>query len=310
MVPSPDIALFIGRFHVMLVHLPIGLIVLVAFLEILALWPRFKHAGSAAGPVLALAVPSTIASVICGWLLAQGGEYEPNLLRLHRWMGIAVAVACTLTALAYGLKLRNLYRFGVGVSFVFLVGVGHLGGSLTHGKDYLVRYAPDFVRRLNTENVALSSAPAAGAGSASGELVFADVIESSFKQYCVGCHGPEKAGAKLRLDSYAAILKGSEHGPVLIPGKPGESEIIKRLRLPLATDDHMPPEGKPQPADADLVLLEWWVAAGAPVAKSVRELQPPQPIQRLLEARHRSGHSAMTAPVTNTPEASAAAADQ
>ncbi len=301
MAASSDIVLFVGRFHVLLVHLPIGLIVLVAFLELLARSPRFKHASSAVGPVLALAVPAAIASALCGWLLAQGGEYDPHLLRLHRWLGIAVAAACTLTALAWWLSLKNLYRLGVVATFVALVGAGHLGGSLTHGTDYLTRYAPVSLRTwLNTDGNALASATTPSSRNATEGQVFAELVEPTFNQFCVGCHGPEKTKAKLRLDSYPAILKGSENGPVLIPGKPGESEIIKRLRLPLATDDHMPPEGKPQPGAADLALLEWWIAAGAPRDKKVVDLKPPPEIQRVLDARRAAGVSATADPVAAT----------
>jgi hypothetical protein len=307
MPPASDMAHFLGRFHVLLVHLPIGLIVLVAFLELLARSPRFKHVNSAVGAVLALAVPATIASVICGWLLARGDEYEPNLLRLHKWMGIALAAACTLTTMSYGLRLRNLYRLGLVVTFVLLVGAGHLGGSLTHGKDYLTRYAPSSLRTWmdpGEKTPALQPAPSSP-NPLEGQ-VFSDIIEPTFKQYCVGCHGPEKSGAKLRLDSYPGILKGSENGPILVSGKPGESELIKRLRLPLATDDHMPPQGKPQPGDAELALLEWWIAVGAPLEKRVGELQPPAPIQRLLETRRRPGVSVTTAPASAVPDPASA----
>ena len=307
MAASSDLALFIGRFHVLLVHLPIGLIVLVAFLELLACSPRFKHASSAVGPVLALAVPATIASAICGWLLAQAGEYEPHLLRLHKWMGIAVAVACTLTALAYWLNVKNLYRLGLVASFVALVGAGHLGGSLTHGKDYLTRYAPASLRAwMEAGGTARASAAASRLDNASGDEVFSDIIQPAFKQYCVGCHGPVKAGASLRLDSYAAILKGSEHGPVLVSGKPAESELIKRLRLPLVTDDHMPPEGKPQPGMAELELLEWWIAAGAPSDKKVVDLQPPPQIQDLLAARRGRGAGDTVSRITVAPQSPSA----
>jgi hypothetical protein len=279
----------------------------VAFLELLARSPRFKHASAAVGPVLALAVPATIASAVCGWLLAQGGEYEPHLLRLHRWMGIAVAAACTLTGLAYRFNLKNLYRLGVVATFIAVIGAGHLGGSLTHGKDYLTRYAPASLRAwLDTDRAGLSTAAAPRPDSPSGEQVFADIIEPAFKQYCLACHGPEKTKAHLRLDSYAGILKGSENGTVLVPGRPAESELIRRMRLPLGTDDHMPPEGKPQPGTADLALLEWWIAAGAPSNKRVQELQPPPQIQSLLAARHGKGAGDTVSPVTAAPQSPSA----
>ena len=93
MTPPSDTLLLFGRFHPLLVHLPIGLIVLLAFLELLACWPRLKKANASAGAILALAVPASIVTAVCGWLLSLGGGYDDRLLQWHKWTGIAVA-AC------------------------------------------------------------------------------------------------------------------------------------------------------------------------------------------------------------------------
>ena len=84
------------------------------------------------------------------------------------------------------------------------------------------------------------------------------------------------------------MLKGGQSGPVIVPGQAAQSELLRRVRLPLDDQDHMPPEGKPQPAPEDLALLEWWVEAGAPGDKRVDQLNPPSPILRLLQARQPS----------------------
>ena len=47
---------------------------------------------------------------------------------------------------------------------------------------------------------------------------------------CLRCHGPEKHKADLRLDSREAVLKGGESGPALVPGKPGDSLLLKLVR--------------------------------------------------------------------------------
>ena len=79
-------------------------------------------------------------------------------------------------------------------------------------------------------------------------------------------------------------MKGSENGAVIVPGNASESEIIKRVSLPMDHDDHMPPDGKPQPTTDELALLSWWVDAGAPADKTVAELNPPEDILRLIGA--------------------------
>jgi YHS domain-containing protein len=58
--------------------------------------------------------------------------------------------------------------------------------------------------------------------------------------------------------------------------------MIRRLRLPLEDEDHMPPEGKPQPTERDIALIEWWVNAGASKGKTLAELKPPPNIASLL----------------------------
>jgi len=69
-----------------------------------------------------------------------------------------------------------------------------------------------------------------------------------------------------------------------VAGKSAESELMRRARLPLEDDDHMPPEGKPQPTSDELAVLAWWIDAGAAPDKSLAELNPPEDIARLVQA--------------------------
>lgn len=80
---------------------------------------------------------------------------------------------------------------------------------------------------------------------------------------CTKCHGQQKQKGGLRLDTKATALKGGDDGPVLSPGKPAESELLRRVSLAKGHEDAMPP--KDGPLDArDLETLRKWVAAGAP----------------------------------------------
>jgi YHS domain-containing protein len=288
----PQIALFLGRLHVLLVHLPIGLIVLVACLELLARFTRFKHANGSSGVILLLAVPLSAFTALCGWLLSLGGGYETRLLQWHLWSGIATAAACAVTALLYRLNLQKTYRFCLASTVLMVIVAGHFGGSLTHGSDYLVRYAPAPLRGLLAWTV---PHPAKGSQEKKKESsqpadpknlpAFAAVVQPVLTADCVSCHGPEKAKAALRLDSFAALMKGSENGTVVVPGKSADSVLVKRLLLTLEDEDHMPPQGKPQPSADDLALLQWWIDAGASVDKKVSELKPPAKIERIVASR-------------------------
>jgi mono/diheme cytochrome c family protein len=77
---------------------------------------------------------------------------------------------------------------------------------------------------------------------------------------CYACHGPERQMAGVRLDSRVAMLKGGGHGPVLVPGDPEKSAIIRAIRYTGAVK--MPPPGKL--SDAAIQALTAWVKAGAP----------------------------------------------
>src|SRR5580765_3824261 len=137
---------FFGHLHPLLVHLPIGLIVLLAILEWLARYPRFKGANASARFILALAIPLAIFTALCGWLLSIGGTYGDRLLQLHKWTGIGTAAACAIAGLFYWLDCKRLYRFSLFSTILVLVIASHFGGSLTHGSDYLVRFAPGPLR--------------------------------------------------------------------------------------------------------------------------------------------------------------------
>src|SRR5262245_36167746 len=79
-------------------------------------------------------------------------------------------------------------------------------------------------------------------------------------EHCYSCHGPKKQQAGLRLDGGAFVRKGSDGGPVLVPGDPDKSLLIHALRQ--QGDLKMPPKGKlNEQVVADLVT---WVKMGAP----------------------------------------------
>jgi uncharacterized membrane protein/mono/diheme cytochrome c family protein len=294
--PGPDIVLFFGRLHPLLVHLPIGFIVLLALVELAAQLPRFAKLRESSGFILALAVPAAIVTATCGWLLSQAGGYQDRLLAWHKWMGTATALACALAGLLYLLQWKRLYRVCLAAMVAALVVASHFGGSLTHGSDYLVRYAPaPFRAWLGTGG---KTPPAVNQpGRLADAPVFASVIQPILQQDCVACHGPEKAKAGLRLDSLPGLLKGSENGAVVVAGKAADSVLLKRVLLPPDSDDHMPPDGKPQPSTDDLALLQWWVAAGTPGDTKVGNLKPPANIERILEARSRRCKAGRTGPV-------------
>jgi hypothetical protein len=109
--------------------------------------------------------------------------------------------------------------------------------------------------------------PGWGAAQASDEL-FETKVRPLLVEKCQRCHGPEKQWAELRLDSAEALAKGGESGPVLVPGKPDESELMARV----AAEDgslRMPPEEEGPALGAEqIAALRQWIAEGAHWPKS------------------------------------------
>src|SRR5258708_39396706 len=79
-------------------------------------------------------------------------------------------------------------------------------------------------------------------------------IRPVLAEHCFGCHGPKKQSHDLRLDSRAAMLKGGDNGPALIPGDADNSLLIQAVRHQGKLK--MPPmKTLPAAAVADLVAL-------------------------------------------------------
>ena len=99
--------------------------------------------------------------------------------------------------------------------------------------------------------------------AAKQEVTFAKDIKPIFEKSCFNCHGEEKQKAELRVDSIEAIKKGSEYGPVVVPGDSGKSSLVHAV-AGLIEDGMMPPEGKADPLTKEQIgLLRAWIDQGA-----------------------------------------------
>jgi mono/diheme cytochrome c family protein len=103
------------------------------------------------------------------------------------------------------------------------------------------------------------------AGNAAAGASYSDV-SAILNAHCAVCHQGEAAPLGLRLDSHAAIMRGSSRGPVVRPGKPGESELLRRVRG--ESQPRMPLTGPPWLSDGQIATLEQWIASGAPAGES------------------------------------------
>jgi mono/diheme cytochrome c family protein len=120
-----------------------------------------------------------------------------------------------------------------------------------------------------------ASLPATGAEIASFQLPpaaarqvdFVKDIQPILAQNCYRCHGARRAEADLRWDLKESVLKGSEHGPVLVTGKSAESRVIE-LVAGLDPKEVMPKKGERLTAQ-QIGLLRAWIDQGASWPESV-----------------------------------------
>jgi mono/diheme cytochrome c family protein len=96
------------------------------------------------------------------------------------------------------------------------------------------------------------------ASAQSAKVDYARDIQPVLAQTCSGCHGPAKFSAGLRVDSVASLLRGGRSGPAIVPGKAGESLLVKKAD----EDDPTPHKGRVLTAE-QIVLLKAWINQGA-----------------------------------------------
>jgi hypothetical protein len=283
-----ELASFLGHLHPVWVHLPIGTFVLLALLEASGLLARLRPLSwlPSLTPrqrtlVLAIGASAAVVAAILGWLLARGGDYDPVQVSRHRWLGIAAAGAAVALLAAH--RVRWAYGPLLAASLVLLAIAADAGGRITHGSDYLTAHMPPALARILGISVpALAMPRVVGFSNA---IAYDDVIQPIFQERCVSCHGALKSNAGLRLDTWEMLLKGGKHGSVLRPGNAALSALVRRTELSVEDKEHMPPRGKPQLADDDLTLIEWWVGAGAPHERPIATLDLPASVQVILDGR-------------------------
>jgi uncharacterized membrane protein/mono/diheme cytochrome c family protein len=267
---------FIGRFHPALVHLPIGFLLIGLFLLGLSTKEKFNVSQPVIKVVILLGAITAIISCITGYLLSQSGDYEGDAVNWHMWLGIGVAVVSTLLYVKIAhVQFDILQKVLSAALLLLLLITGHLGGSLTHGSDYLTTGFFD-----SPDTTTLAKKKIADIQEAS---VYADVVQPMLETKCYSCHGDKKQKGKLRLDAPQWILKGGKEGAIISPVA-GESRLMKVLLLPREDERHMPPKQKPQLNEKQIALIHWWVDNGADFNKKVKDLKQPEIIKPYLLA--------------------------
>jgi uncharacterized membrane protein len=252
--PHADWQQFLGRFHPLVVHLPIGLLILVPLLEVAG---RARPAlREAAGFVLALAFAGCLVALSLGFLLAHGSGAAGTGVTRHLWGGVVLTIAvlmCLLAKPQWNTQATGIaYPTLLALMLIALVWTTHHGGSITHGSNYLTQYMPAEMKRVLV--------PGSSPTTAS---FYTEHIHPILGANCASCHGEGQAKGGLRMDSYESLMRGGHDGPVIVAGSAAQSVLFQRITLPPDHKHFMPAEGRPPLQSEEIAWIKAWIDQGA-----------------------------------------------
>ena len=254
---------FIGHLHPVIVHLPIGILLLGVLMMV---YEHYSKVDLQLPISFAFLVGSISAVLAClaGWILSNSGEYDTLLVQKHQWTGISTAVIGLL------IYLLKQYRKLLAVILTLLVFItGHYGGTLTHGENYLFNSNENSntsqVDTIKVEAKKITQTISNGADSLTIEThnIYKEQIAPLLKLRCYNCHSAIKQKNGLRLDGEVYIKKGGKNGRILVAGNSFKSPLYTSLVLPIDDEKHMPPKGKHQLNQNEILIIERWIKSGA-----------------------------------------------
>lgn len=253
----------VGRMHPLMLHFPIVLLLLAMFIDFF--WFSTKKKSNLvyrdfSQKLLLTGALLTAITVIMGLFLSHEEGYSGNTLQLHKWTG-----ACTffLASIIYWIRNASWYKpiaakaGGIFIVLILIV-TGHYGASLTHGENFILEPVT-----ANKENRVVPVEQA---------IVFEDVIKPIFERKCANCHNTDKMKGELILTDSLSISKGGKTGKLFVPGDPEISLLLQRVHLPMEEKKHMPPAGKTQLTEQEILLLTLWIEENADFNKKVTAL--------------------------------------
>jgi len=268
-----DISSFFGRFHPLVVHLPIGFILLAIFLEFYAGYKKLNFNRRIISFCWFLGFISSLFAALFGWLLASNGHYIEENIFLHRWSAVLIVI---LSLIGWGMKARIINFFKSQDSFInysvliILLIVGHQGGNITHGQNYLFEYAPGFIKEFfyKEKNQLISYKEK----EIDSIKIFPELILPIFKNKCIACHNNDITSGGLNMVSLKKTLEGGSSGSFIEAGNSANSILFKRITLSQDNTKFMPPSGDPLTYD-EINLIKWWINHGLKNDTSLSDLE-------------------------------------
>lgn len=284
---------YVGQFHPIFLHLPIGLYLGIFALEVILLFKEDEDWDDAIAWLHFIGLLSCAAAVASGiWLHETGGYGDREILLQHKNGGLIVgglAIAAFLfqriSSYTQGRFSKFIYRALILSLTIAITITGHLGGTFTHGE---IELLPVFETESDVETLpeqAVADALEEVVSAPEDLTVYAEVISPLFKAYCNDCHGVKKSKGKLRMHTPEAILAGGKHDFFINKENPGQSLLITNIMLPEDDEDVMPPEDEFNPLNDDQkAVINWWVENGARFDQAMDDENIPADIHEKFKA--------------------------
>jgi len=254
--------LFIGRFHPLIVHLPIGIFILGYLFEVLYQLGYRNVINSRKLIVITYSI-GLIAGIIAGitgWLLSFSDDYGIEPLNDHKYLGIATLLVMLFVIICQAKAPENKSKLKLGFSttaILLTALTGHFGGNLTHGPSYLVEYGPGFMKNKNSD--VYTSVKALNPDSLQ---IYDHIVKPLFENKCTTCHNNENAKGGLNLQGYNDLFTEADHNIPIVSGNPNSSELFTRVSLPSNHEKAMPPRGEGF-GYTNIQILKYWIENGA-----------------------------------------------
>lgn len=134
---------WVGKFHLLMIHFPIALVLAAGVGEVWSAWRRSSIPSDTVRFCLWLGALAAVPTAGLGWIFAAAGNGvgSPQLLMTHRWLGTTAAVWLVITAICADRDARRGRRSRY-VRYLLVSGVvitaftAHLGGLLARGRDF------------------------------------------------------------------------------------------------------------------------------------------------------------------------------
>ena len=242
-----------------MVHLPIGFIFLIVIFEFYAGFLKQEMNKKLVTMGWFFCFLSSLFTAITGYLVSSRGHYIEENLAFHKILGF---VLVGITFFSWVIRISFPFRFDLNFRkksilnsglIVLLLVTGHLGGNLTHGKEYLTEFLPE-----KKKTVPGLSVHAPLKKSLDSVRIYQDLVHPIFEAKCVSCHNTDLNRGGLNMTSLVALKKGGSSGNLLNQKKPRKSLLFKRITLPTHEIKFMPPDGEPISFDEKNLIL-WWI---------------------------------------------------